>query len=160
MGKPRIDELEQAVIDAIKADATLSGYLKTVAALSRSNLDFSTERFIGVPPMVLVFYAGGEHESRNVVANAYRHPARFTLYAAASNLRSDDAGRRGALGEKGCYDLLDDLRQLFAGTELTLPSNSGVKPYATLGAVAPAQIQDDMAVYSMEIHVMAHWDKI
>lgn len=159
MGKPRIDELEQAILDAIKADAALAAYVKPeqVQTLSRQGFDFASEQFVLAPPAVLVFYAGGPHEDRNIKGDQYRHCASFILMAVAANLRGAGEARRGFGTDKGAYDIVDDLRNLFAGKELELPSLIGVKPLCFLRSVGFEAAQDGLVVYSLEIEVLTHW---
>lgn len=163
MGKPRIDEIEQALIDAINADATISGYIKSnqVHILSERTLNFESGQLVVVPPAILIFYAGGAHESLEATKTLYRHRGRYFLIAAAQNLRGAKEAKLGGVGsEKGAYDVIEDLRLLFAGKELSLPSSTGVKPICILGDVAFEGTQRDLVAYSLELVVDSHWDKV
>ena len=162
MGKPRIDEIEQAIIDAITNDPTMKGYIKgKVQTLSERNTDFSREQFIVNPPQVLVFLSGGSHSQDTIEGTMYRNPLTFLLVALARNMRGPDAARRGSGSDVGTYDILDDLRTLFAGKILTLATlGSANAPICLLGAINFESAQKNQMAYSLEIIVNADWDNL
>lgn len=159
MARPTIAELEQAVIDAVKADQTIQGYLQArVETLSERVFDWKTQSFVARLPLVAVFYAGGSYRQREVTGRLYTQDCSVILVAAAENLRGPAEARRGFGSKPGCLDIIEDLRRLFAGKELTLASNTGVKPVCFLGSDQPELTRAGQAAWSLELRVQAHWD--
>lgn len=161
MAKPQIADIEKALLAAIRSEPALA-FLKTVEALSSSSLDFATQQFVTVPPAVLVLSIGGPHEDRVVDGTLYRHRGRWLLFAAARNLRSAEAARLGGIGadEKGVYEILDALRDLFAGKQLEISGLAGPAPVCYLRNLTFEQAQPDgLVIFSLELEVVSHWSK-
>lgn len=167
MGKPRSDELEQAVIDAVKNDQTLQGYLKDrVHTLSERVFDPKQQKFIVQTPLVAVFYAGGSYEPRVSAETRYRHTASVILVAVAENLRGPAEAKRGFGSKPGALDIIEDLKTLFAfdsttqrARELALPGNTtGLKPHCRLVSDQPELQRAGQVAWSLEIQVIGHWD--
>ena len=160
MAQNRIDDIEQAIIDAIKADATLSGYLETVETISDRAFDQNTAQFALRAPAALVFYAGGPLNARTTQLKSYSHDAKFVLIAVAKNLRGPAAAKRGdsASGAEGAYDLVMDLMKLLGGARLTLAGGGDV--VAELLSVSPEEISlsKGHSVYSLVVQTRACWD--
>src|SRR3990172_8819120 len=96
MAKPRLDDIEDAIIAAINADATLSAYIKSnqVQALGERGVDFARQQIVVAPPAILLFYTGGSHRARNINLTGYEHEGRWALSAVAGNLRGPGGERR------------------------------------------------------------------
>jgi len=102
-----IEQIEDAIIDTLKADGTLASYVKTFDRLPWERAD-EAEALVKRYPALLVAYAGGDDDSG--LTAVCDHKGRFAVWCCARNLRSPSAAARGpAAGEKGVYDLLNDV---------------------------------------------------
>jgi phage gp37-like protein len=131
----KLAEIENAIIELVKTNlAYLAG---NVQVATQENFD-SEGNIIAIPPAVLVIYAGAEGSPADVRGLTYGAKFRWLVAAGASNLRGPLEAKQGdaAAGEKGAYDLLDDLRALggtiisgnlliWRGEELLQHSNEG-----------------------------------
>lgn len=124
MGKPRIDDIEAAIIAAIQADANMS-YIPDVQVqtIGQRTVDFAREQIIVVPPAVLIAYTGANYRAINTPLTGYSIAERFLLIAVAANTRGAGAAKRGSGVDKGAYDILENLKTLFAGKKLTVDTN-------------------------------------
>jgi len=160
MSKARIDDIEAAIIAAIQADAVLAAYIPAnqVQTLGERNVDFRNEQIIIAPPAVLVYYTGGTYQPKtnNWKLNLADEP--FALFAVARNLRGAKEAKQGGPGsEKGAYEMLEDLKTLFAGKQLTVATGVNVAcrlartGFEGLGA-------NGSMVYRLEIVCQGIWD--
>ena len=102
-----IEEVEDAILATLSADATLSGYVRTFDRLPWERAG-EIGRLVKRYPAVLVAYAGGEDSSGNF--GVCDHAGRFVVWCAARNLRSPGAAAAGVTAsEKGVYEMLDDV---------------------------------------------------
>lgn len=101
-----IGEVEDAIIQALKDDATLAQYVRTIDRLPWE-LGGELGSLVKQYPALLVAYAGGE--DRDETASTSEHRARFIILCCAQNLRSAGAALANEVGEKGIYDLLKDV---------------------------------------------------
>jgi hypothetical protein len=127
MGKPRIDDIEAAIIAAIQDDANMS-YIPDdqVQTLSQRTVDFAREQIVVVPPAVLLAYTGGAYLPQNIPLTAYSIAERFLLIAVAANTRGAGEAKRGSGADKGVYDILENLKSIFAGRKLTVDIDRAV----------------------------------
>ena len=160
MSKATIKDVEAAILKAVEDDASISAYVKKeqVQTVSERNVNFATEEIIIVAPAVLVMYMGGAYDSQTVQLKKYRAEYRFLLLAVVQNLRSAEAAKFGTDTQKGAYDLLEDLKQLFAGKQLALPAPARALTRLvgdSLEGIGP----DRKFVYGLEIMTTATiWD--
>lgn len=117
-----ISAIEAAIMARI-AGAGLP-YLRTVATYG-GELDDDLATAIRRFPAVWVAFKGeGEGQRLTTSGSVYRIPATWTVLAAARNLRSEAATRKGDAVNVGTYQMLVDLRALLAGQDLDLPIES------------------------------------
>lgn len=162
MSRATIKDVELAILKAIRDDSALS-YVPDaqVQTVSARNVDFATNRIIIHPPAVLVYYPGGTYEPVTTPLKRYRADYRFILLALVRNLRSDEAAKHGgpAPGEKGAYDLLEDLKLLFAGKELALPSPA--RATTVLARDELIEAERGLFLYELELALRnALWDAV
>ena len=159
MSKARIDDIEQAIIDAINGDTNLAYVSKgQVQTLDQRGIDFSSGQIVVLPPAVLVLYLGGTYSSRNINNSHYTALEPFLLLAVTANLRGAAEAKRGGIdSEKGAYDLVEDLKTLFGGKKLTVAT--GVDVYCSLSNVSFEGINPTRHfVYGLEITVKGEWN--
>jgi len=156
MTAPALAEIEQALIDLIKADAGLT-YLKTVETLGQRNFDASSGEFIVVPPAALLLFPSSELAGKTLDRKFYVWRPRWAVIAVAENLRGAAAAKRGgaAAAEIGVYDLLDDLKKCLAGARLSLPS--GGNTIVELVGEALESYRAGRVAYSLEIIVITEY---
>jgi len=160
MSKARIDDIEAAIIAAIQADPTLSAYIPAnqVQTLSERNVDFRNEQVIILPPAVLVYYLGGNYQPKTNTWKLNLADEPFALLAVARNLRgAKDAKEGGVGGEKGAYEILEDLKTLFAGKQLTVAVGVNVS-CRLVGAAFEGLGANGSLVYSLQIICQGIWD--
>lgn len=128
MGAPSINAIEAALMELVRADATLSTYIESRCVGSiESGVDFDNMEIILDGCGVLFSYDGAAYESRNHDQSAYSVEERWTLIAVAPALRGLEAGKMGVLGERGVYDILEDLKgTIVKGRKLLLSTGKTV----------------------------------
>lgn len=103
---PNITEIEQAMIEQLK---TLT-YLRTCGSMA----DFlaedieNIEEYAPLCPAAFVVYDRGEYSHK--VSSVQDRDMVFNVLVVVRNLRGDEAARHGVAGEKGVYDVLEDVR--------------------------------------------------
>jgi len=127
-----IEQIEDAIIDTLKADTALSAYVKTFDRLPWERAD-EVEKLVALYPALLVAYMGGTDDSN--VVSVTDHSGAFGVWCCHKNLRSPSAAARGPVtGEKGVYDLLHDVLSClhFSGLGLDIISciSKRVEPLA------------------------------
>lgn len=113
-----VEEIEQAILDTLKADPTLIDYVRTFDYLLWERAD-EMERQVKNYPALLVAYMGGSDEGS--VYSVLDHAGRFVVCCCARNLRGPTAAAHGSeQGEIGVYDLLNDVLSCLQFSELGL----------------------------------------
>ena len=155
--KDSIREIEQKLTEFLAADPALIANNVDVKVIDRSNFRLAggEMQILVTPPAVLVGYLGGGHESLTISKTNYRHSARLLVLAVAQNLRGPKAAKQGAAGKPGVLDLLDDLRAILAGKDLTLTSG---KVRMRLGEISMEQAGETQVAYGLEVEVPACYD--
>jgi len=121
MANHEIDEIEDAIIVALKAKMT---YLKHCDTYGGELVD-ALPRYAGPLPAVFAEYAGRHFEGEDAEDQLFSAPWRFNVYVAASNLRSEKFGRRGTTG---CYTMLKDAKEALVGKTVGLLDFLPFKP--------------------------------
>jgi len=117
----KLAEIENAILDLVKANLP---YLND-NALTASTRDFDEDgSIVAAPPAVLAVFTGSAISPASVRGLASNYAPRWIMLAGASNLRGSMEEKQGdpAGGEKGVYDILDDLRALLGGRKLEFES--------------------------------------
>lgn len=103
----RIEQIEDAILDVLKADPALAAYVKTFDRLPWDRAD-EIEKLVLNYPAVLAAFVGQDDDSGK--SDALFQTGTFAVWCCARNLRSPSAASRGEVaGEAGAYDLLDDV---------------------------------------------------
>jgi phage gp37-like protein len=113
-----IEEIEDAIVTKLSEDTTLKTYIKTFERMPWENLD-DLEKLLRQYPAIVVSYAGGEDDTGSF--SVLDHAGRFAVMCAHKNFRSSSAAARGLItGEKGVYDMLNDVLSALNFTNLGL----------------------------------------
>lgn len=127
MGKPRIGDIEAAIIALLQGAAALSYIVDAQIRPASEGVDFENMEIVLGDLGVLVQYDGGDYRATNHNQTAYAVDERFTLIAVAQNLRGPAAARTGVAGESGVYDILEDLKGVIVvGRKLTVDTDKAV----------------------------------
>ncbi len=99
--------IEQAIIGRL---STALPYLKTCGSLSEflSRGASEIEEFSPLCPAAFVVYQRGAYSRK--MSGALDREMIFSVVVAVRNLRGDEAVRHGAAGDKGIYEVLEDVR--------------------------------------------------
>lgn len=162
MGKPRIDDIEEAIIAAIQNASTMS-YVQDeqVQTFAQRTIDFQNEQLIVNPPAVIVHYLGGRYVPEEVTKHRHSIAERWILVAVALNLRGSEEARLGGVdGETGVYEILEDLKAIFAGLKLTVDTDKNVYCHL-VGTTFEGIASDGAFAYGLEIEVGGTtWDNV
>lgn len=160
MSKARIDDLEASILSTISGDAAISAYIPAnqVQALSQLNMDFASEQIVILPPAVLVYYEGGSYDPKTLTWKLNVAEERFVLLAVARNLRGAKQAKEGGVGtERGAYDILEDLKAVFAGKKLTPATDVDV--FCRLASIGFEGVSANGSfVYALHIVARGLWD--
>lgn len=136
-----IKELENAIVDRIKsADLGIE-----VRQLGTDIHKIFEEMRIW--PAVYVQYTAGTDIP--LTANSYKMEREFVLLLAAKSLRGASEAR-----QKGIYDLLDNLRSLFAGVSLGVEGCDIVHPASD----RPLILEKNRIIWALNIKVIGKWE--
>jgi phage gp37-like protein len=104
-----IATIEDAIIAQLKDEIS---YLKTCDSIDEFQVDDVAELVIRSPAAYVV-YKGGEYES--LPGGVQDRVMVFLVIAVAKSARGGDAPRHGAGGDKGAYDMIEDVRAALSG---------------------------------------------
>lgn len=142
------EDIEDAIIDTLKADTTLFRYVRTFDRLPWNKLD-ELEKLVKQYPALLVAYSGGVDNRQ--VTSVINHVGQFIILCCTKNLRSSSAAARSEDGSKGVYDLLHDVFSCLQDSALGLSSpaifNCESKNVQALSAT------QGLAIFSREFEV-------
>lgn len=117
-----IGAMEQALVDrasAASAGNALGYPIRTVASYGNELDDPLAELVKGQFPAVW-FVFRGRTRPRPAAGGAYEAQTTFAGLIATQNRRNERARRRGAVGDVGSYQILEDIEALIAGQTLGL----------------------------------------
>ena len=142
-----VEAIEDAIVTTLQNDATLSAYVKTFDRLPWDRVD-ELEKLVKQYPALLVAYAGGTDDSGNYGVSD--HSGKFAVWCCGRNLRSPSAAARGPVsGEKGVYDLLDDVISCLHFSNLGLNIN-----LCRSVRVLPLAASPRVSIFSREFEVI------
>lgn len=158
MSQPEVGPIEAAIIAAIQASAALS-YVpdEQVQPVSERTVDLESVEILVSPPAVLTWYLGGQYDPTTVDAHQYAASERFLLIAVAENLRGTAEARSGALGDKGVFEMLADLKDLFAGLKLAIGDTRPITCWL-VGTTVEGRTREGYHCYGLEIEFRGPWD--
>ncbi len=156
--QPKIRDLEDALIAAVKNDPAIKAYGKTFATVSSGNIqedELGNQRIVARTPAFLFFLEGSALSGRDrIVLKTYDYLLSFRIFAYNRNLRGPAQEKKGiaALGEIGVYDMLDDLKRVLGGARLTVPEASS-KPQVELVSEQFESMSAEGTVMSLTVRV-------
>lgn len=109
---PTVADVEQAIIGRLSSELP---YVRTLGSLSEflgRDLD-AIEELAPLCPALFVIYGRGKYLQK--MSGCQDREMVFGVVAAVRNLRGDSAVRHGAAGEKGIYQVLEDIRAALSG---------------------------------------------
>jgi phage gp37-like protein len=149
----KLAEIEDAILAAVKNDLP---YLHAVETAGTQH--FAQDgSILATPPAVLSVFAGSAISQPSIRGLSNSYNPRFLLLAGASNLRGSAEERKGdaTSGDKGVYDILDDLRKSMGGRKLTFASGGG--GLVVLHSEELAQFSSDGTWISVTVEVLANF---
>ncbi|MEM5789842.1 MAG: Gp37 family protein [Syntrophobacteraceae bacterium] len=104
---PTITEIETAMIARLRERIT---YLRTCGSMAEFLADDieNIEEYAPLCPAAFVVYDSGSYSHK--VSGRQDREMVFNVLVVVRNLRGETAARHGVAGEKGVYDVLDDVR--------------------------------------------------
>lgn len=115
-----VTDIEVEIINAINADATMSGYLKTVRTY-QGDLEEALNDIIIRFPFALVVFNKSIYDRGGYPSGVFDQTMEFSILVGDNNLRGEEERRRGVGGGKpGTYKMLADLRSILGGNKLGL----------------------------------------
>ena len=104
-------------MDRVTNDAGVGAYQPTIETIGSQHFD-DDGSLIAVPPAFLFMAGPAELASKETTQTHYDYRLAFTVFCLQSNLRGSHEERRGDDSDPGVYDMLEDLKRLFAGARL------------------------------------------
>jgi len=145
-----IEEIEDAMVSTLENASSLS-YVKTFERMPWDRIT-ELEKILKRFPSIVVAYAGGEDDNDNY--NVCDHAGRFAVFCAHKNVRSPSAAARGPVsGEKGVYDMLEDVLSVLNYSKLGLDITSCVSKRVRAVAATPS-----LTIFSREFEVTWRYD--
>ncbi len=151
MSKPRIDEIERAIIARIRA---MMPKVNKVEGVDDSNLDSQTGEILVPAPGILVAYSTRNLRPRDITGKRYGKSLYFSLIVLAQNFRSRGDERMDA------YGMLEDLDTIFAGEILTLEGGAQVHCWLADGEGFMGLLRAGGVAYGAAIEVRGNWDNV
>lgn len=131
-----IRPIEDAIVAALLADATLVSMTRHIGSYAGNFKRARAKGYVLVMPAVLVWYQGGPTVFKS--GARFEHTAKFGVSLVVRNLRGDVNAQGGASdSEPGVYDLVPEVMRILAGQTLALDI-SELLP----GEIAPVLIDE------------------
>ncbi|MDA3832601.1 MAG: DUF1834 family protein [Spirochaetales bacterium] len=114
-----IEQIEDAIITAVDGLKASQG-VRTIKSYQGELEESDIKRLIALFPAIYVVYGGStyaEHGARKIEKMTYH------LFVCDKNLRAEDEARRGGTQNVGTYAMLDGVRDLLYGKQLSLEIN-------------------------------------
>ncbi len=109
---PTVADVEQAIIGRLSSELP---YIRTLGSISEflgRDID-AIEEMAPICPALFVIYERGKYSQK--ISGCQDREMFFGVIAAVRNLRGDSAVRHGAGGERGVYQVLEDIRVALSG---------------------------------------------
>lgn len=126
-----VTEIEDALLETLEADKTLSGYVKTFTILPALDED-TLSRLILQFPAVGVVSTSGNYSY--MTSNVQQETGDFSLICFNRNLRSPLSSVTGAEGEYGVWDMIDHCRAAI------LPGSIGTEALNVMDCLAKRRV--------------------
>jgi hypothetical protein len=143
----KLADVEQSLIDTLKADAGITALNAQVQGLSSKDMD-DQGNIIVTPPAVLVFFEQGQDVvSGDTVRTTIQADYSFCLFCGAADLTSTDKERMGA------YAVIAAVRAAIAGKRLQLDAGATTTGPVGLAGITLEQFDTNGAWYCQRISV-------
>lgn len=157
MSKPRISDIEQALIERVRADAAIQAYGQTFETVSVRHItsdEFGNQRLIANPPAFLFLLESSNLATRDVAATTYAYSLLFRIFCFNLNLRGPVEEKRGgpAPNEIGVYTMLDDLKRVLAGARLAVTGVAS-EPLVRLETETLENLAPEGTVMSLQVTI-------
>jgi len=142
-----IAEIEDKIL-AVLGDL---GYQETLESYQGSLADLLSrpEEMIVNFPAVLVALGGNRYNPGGHPVNVYTQVMQFVVIVADDSLGGEFSGRRGSANNPGTYRMLEDVRNLLAGTKLGLANDDPPIRIVSEDALFTGKIDDQyVSVYA------------
>lgn len=138
---PTVADIEQAIIGRLSSALP---YIRTLGSISEFlGRDLGAiEEMAPLCPALFVIYGRGKYSQK--ISGCQDREMVFGVIAVVRNLRGDSAVRHGAAGEKGIYQVLEDVRAALSRQSCGID----IDPFAPVSEEAVAGSRD-FAVYQI-----------
>jgi hypothetical protein len=127
MGKPRIGDIETAIIQLLQRADDLYYIADEQIRPADGGIDYENLEIVLGDLGILVQYDGGAYKSHGHDKSGYEIEERWTLIAVAQNLRGSAEAKIGIAGEKGVYDILEDVKgTIVKGRKIIVDTNQPI----------------------------------
>ena len=116
-----LEDIEDAIVAALQADAVIAAYAKSVVPFQGTLADAAREVALRDPAFIVLF--GGAAGETQALGDQLDQ--QWMVVVRTRNLRSNKAGRGGATGEVGSYQMVQDALRVLSRSDLSL---DGVGP--------------------------------
>jgi phage gp37-like protein len=130
-----VEDIEDAIIATLKADATLAAYVRTFERMPWENIA-ELERLLKNYPAIVVAYQGGADD--NDTYGVCGQGARFSLLCANQSVRAISSAARLAGMTNGVYGMLKDVLECLNFSSLGLDIISCISTGVRVVAVTPS----------------------
>ena len=143
--RPGLDSLEDAVVAALLADATISSYAQEVSPFQGALEDAISEQSWR-DPSILVLFAGGPIEAAG--SEDVRITCEWQVIVRARNLRGNAARQAPtATGEVGTYQMVADVLRVLTHRTLDLEGAGALEPQGVELLAAAANPDRALSAY-------------
>lgn len=140
-----VEEIEDAIIATLRADATLAAYVRTFERMPWDNIE-SLEKLLKNYPAIVVAYQGGADD--NGMYGVCDQEGRFSILCANKSVRAISSAARGAVGAVGVYGMLKDVLAAVNYSSLGLDIFS-----CTIAGVRIIAVTPTLSVFARDIVV-------
>ncbi len=136
-----IEQIEDAIITAVDGLKVSQG-VRTIKSYQGELEEGDIKRLVALFPAIYVVYGGStyaEHGARKIEKITYH------LFVCDKSLRAEDEARRGGTQNPGTYAILDDIRDLLFGKQLSLE----IYPFSLIRQM-PVWFGSGISVYAAE----------
>lgn len=123
---PSIEEVEDGMVAALKADATIAAYAQKVGSF-KGDMKTALSQAVRFAPTILVIWAQSEIEDRGM--QELGAVAEFHVLCVSRNLRNEASRRQPeASGEVGLYQMMADVLRVLTRSDLDLTGLEELNP--------------------------------
>lgn len=124
---PTLEEAEDAILAALREDATIAAYVKSVSSFQGTFEQALQEASLAGDPAFLVMMAGIEFDERGPLEHVA--VVEWHVIVRARNLRGNAYQRKpSAAGEVGTYQMVQDVLRVLTTQDLDLDGMAAISP--------------------------------